>query len=104
MSIRPLDMQVMVPKIQEVAQMKHMEQQKAGVNQQDINHTQGKKNEKAQQSVEKTFEESLLQNQADAKEKGSNEYNAQGKKKKKDKDITEERTDNGIRNKIDIKI
>ncbi|PKM95737.1 MAG: hypothetical protein CVU84_02740 [Firmicutes bacterium HGW-Firmicutes-1] len=104
MSIRPLDMQVMVPKLQEVAQMKHMEQQRAGINQHDINHAQDKKNEKAHQSVEKTSEDNLLQNKADAKEKGNNEYNAQGKKKKKDKEVIEEKTNNGMRNKIDIKI
>ncbi|PKM49870.1 MAG: hypothetical protein CVV02_14100 [Firmicutes bacterium HGW-Firmicutes-7] len=104
MSIRPLDMQVMVPKLQEVAQMKQMEQQRSGINQQDITHNQHKKNEKAQKSVEKTSEENLLQNQADAKDKGNNEYDSHGKKKNKNKDIKEETGSNGGRNKIDIKI
>lgn len=104
MPIRPLDMQVMVPKLHEVAQMKQLEHQKAGMNQQDIGHAFDKKNEKAQSTVEKTPEESLLQNKADAKEKGRNTYDAKGKKKNNKNNKENKSDDNNSGHKIDIKI
>lgn len=104
MSIRPLDMQVMIPKIHEVAQLKHLENQKAGINQQEIGHAFDKKNEKAQSSIEKTQEESLLQNHSDAKEKGNNAYEAKHKKNKKEKSTESKPDDTSSGQKIDIKI
>lgn len=103
MSIRPLDMQVMVPKLNEVAQIKHLEQQKAGINQQDISTIQDKKNDRAQKSVEKTNKEDILNNHADAKEKGKNQYNYHGKKRKNKNNINNERKSIST-NRIDIKI
>lgn len=104
MSIRPLDMQVMVPKLNEVAQMKHLEHQKAGLNQQEIGHAFDKKNEKAQSSVEKTQEEDLLQNHTDAKEQGKNTYNPKNMKKNDKNSADNKPNDNSSGHKIDIKI
>ena len=104
MSIRPLDMQVMVPKLQEVAHMKQVEHQKAGLNQQEIGHNLEKKNEKAQSSVEGAPEESYLQNHADAKEKGKNTYDAKGKKKDEKNSANNKPDDNNSGHRIDIKI
>jgi len=103
MSIRPLDMQVMVPKLNEVAQLKQLEHQRAGLNQQEIAHSFDKKNEKAQSSVEKAQEDSLLQNHADAKEKGKNTYERKSKKNKKENSNNKPQ-DSSPGHKIDIKI
>lgn len=104
MAIRPLDMQVMIPKLQEIAHMKHLEQQKAGVNQQEIGASLGKKNEKFQKTVAKTSEDEALDHHSDAKEKGKNQYySAQKKDNLKNKE--NEDTVPGLpKHKIDIKI
>lgn len=104
MAIRPLDMQVMIPKLQEVAHMKQIEQQKAGIHQQQIGTTIDKKNEKSQKSVEKSSEDDVARNQADAKEAGKNKYYSNKKKKNVEKKMDENTATGLPRNKIDIKI
>lgn len=102
MSIKPLDMQVMIPKLQEVAQMKQLEHQKAGLNQQSIGAQFEKKNEKANVTVNRPEEEKGLHNQADAKEKGKNEYYS--KNKKRENNEKEKQEIKLRKNRIDIKI
>lgn len=103
MSIRPLDMQVMVPKLNEVAQIQHLEQQKAGINQQEIGIIQDRKNDRAQKTVERTYKDDLLKNNADAKEKGKNQYYYKGRKREEQNKIKKD-SRNISRNRIDIKI
>ncbi len=105
MSIRPLDMQVMIPKLQEVAQMRQIENQKAGINQHEINHSQDKKQEKMQSMVQKSPEDSNLDNHADAKEEGKGTYDRRGKKKGSDiNPAKNNEDDNNSGHKIDIKV
>lgn len=106
MQIRPLDMQVMVPKLQEVANMRQQENQKSALNQSEISNNQDKNHEKLEKSVKKTNEDELLKNNLDARDKGSNEYTSNGKNKspkKSDKDDLPEMGE-PVRNKIDIRI
>ncbi|MBC7959012.1 MAG: hypothetical protein H7X94_04020 [Vallitaleaceae bacterium] len=105
MAIRPLDMQVMVPKLQEVAQMKQLDQQRANLSQQDIGASFERKNEKAQQTVEKYNEEEATYNHADAKDEGKNQYTRNGQKKSKKKTDAEiDPIHQAPRHKIDVKI
>ena len=48
MPIRPIDMQVAIPKLSEVSRMSHLEQQKAGLqqNQNAVSHEKGVRQEK----------------------------------------------------------
>lgn len=104
MSIRPLDMQVMVPKMNEVAQIKNMEQQKAGINQQEIQDQQNKENIKTQQTVIKAQEDDRLENHADAKEKGKSTYNPRKKKKNVNLISKDDFVEENSGHKIDIKL
>lgn len=74
MSIRPLDMQVMVPKLQEVASMRHTENQKGAVSQNNIANTMKHQTEHNQQSVVKSDEDQKPDAHADAKDEGKNKY------------------------------
>lgn len=74
MSIRPLDMQVMVPKLQEVSRMQHLEQQKSGVMQQEVANNMKRNTEKNQKTVNKSKEDQKSSNDADAKKEGRNKY------------------------------
>ena len=89
MSIRPLDMQIMVPKLQEASSIKQMEQQKESMNQQSLAAYQDKKHQTNQHIVVHTGEEEALRDQMDAKEKSKNPYESQKHKKSK-KDSSEE--------------
>lgn len=101
MSIRPIDMQVMVPKLQEISRLNHLDQQKGNVNQHQIANTLSKENQKKQRSVAKSHGEENLKNNADAKDKGHNQYYSDGKRQNKPK---KENTSRFSRHKIDIKI
>ena len=101
MSIRPLDMQVMVPKIQQVAEMKQVEEQKANVNQHQLGQHTTKKRDIEHKSVTPTNENEKSRNQFDAKEKGKNNYYKSNKKKQKKKKQVNQ---NESTHRIDIKI
>ena len=81
MAIRPLDMQVMVPKLQEVAQMKHAENQRSNLEQSQIANQNEKNAQHNQQSVIKSSEGQETDQQADAKDEGKNTYGYQPPKK-----------------------
>lgn len=102
MPIRPIDMQVAIPKMSEVSRMSHLEQQKAGL-QQDQQAVSGDRNkQKENKSVMQSQKDSKSDTEADARKKGRNQYsNNRGKKKQKE--------DGGVVqpksiNKIDIRI
>ncbi len=102
MPIRPLDMQVMVPKLQNVAQMKHTENQRAGVNHSNMAATTNKQNTHNQQSVMQSHKDQEMDHQTDAKDEGKNKYaykRPTGKKKEEKESLKE-----GSYNKIDIKV
>jgi len=103
MPIRPLDMQVMIPKLQNVAQMKHAEMQKAGIDQSNLSATSHKDIANSQETVVSTNKDQEMDHQADAKDEGKNKYMAYkkpGKKKNEEKKPPEE----GSYHKIDIKV
>ena len=97
-------MQVMIPKMNEVAQMRTIEQQKSGIAQQEIQNHQNKENIKAQQRVIKTQEDDGLENHADAKEKGKNTYNPRKKKKNVNLISKDDFIEEDLGHKIDIKL
>lgn len=99
MSIRPLDMQVMVPKLQEVSRMQHLEQQKSGVMQQEVANNMKRNTEKNQKTVNKSKEDQKSSNDADAKKEGRNKY--QKTKGNNNKKKIEKASSN---HRIDIKI
>jgi len=102
MAIRPLDMQVMVQKLTDVAQMRQTENQRASVNQNNISSTIQHETAHNQQSVGETSKDQDAEHQADAKDEGKNKYTYNPKDiKKKD----EKKDDPGSDyHKIDIKI
>lgn len=88
MAIRPLDMQVMVPKLQQVANMRHAENQKGAVAQSQTANVTKHQAQMSQQTVVKSNENDKSHNQADAKEEGKNKYaysNPTKHKEEKDK-------------------
>jgi hypothetical protein len=100
MSIRPLDMQVMLPKTQEIANMRHLDQQKANLNQHNIAQSIDSKIENETKNVVKSGENEKAYSRTDAKKKGNNKYQ-KNKKKKEDKKKSKK---NLGRTKIDIRI
>ena len=102
MPIRPLDMQVMVPKMQEVAKMRQNENQKAGINQSNISTTTKNETKLSQQTVTSSGKDQEADHNADAKEEGKNKYGYKPmKKKNKDDDKPKEPASY---HKIDVKI
>lgn len=87
MPIRPIDMQVMLPKLQEVSQMRHAEQQRAGLAQDQSAQMTEKNITRNHQTVIKSNQDERAQNEADAREKGKNTYQSM---KKRTKDEVEE--------------
>lgn len=103
MAIRPLDMQVMVPKLQELAQMKQLENQKSMLDQSQINNSANKQIMHNQQSIVKSDKDEKSDNHADAKDEGKNKYGykppSNGKKESEPKPKPPESY-----HKIDIKV
>ncbi|MCT4688255.1 hypothetical protein [Vallitalea sp.] len=105
MSIRPLDMQVMLPKTQEIANIKHLDQQKANINQHNIAHSMNSKVENETKNVVKSNENEKAYSRSDAKEKGNNKYQNNKKKKDNKKEGSNKGKKNYVgRTKIDIRI
>ncbi len=103
MAIRPLDMQVMVPHIQEVAQMKHTENQRSNLEQNYMSNQNDKNTEHEQKSVSKSSEDQNAEQHADAREKGNNAYNYEQPNKKHKKENEEKEEPKGY-HKIDVRI
>jgi hypothetical protein len=102
MALRPLDMQVMVPKLQEVAQMKHLENQRSNLEQSNIANQHNKDIQHDQHRVKHSSEGQGTDAQADAKEEGKNTYGYQAPNKKRDEE--KEKKKPKSYHKIDIRI
>lgn len=103
MSIRPLDMQVMLPKTQEVASIKHLDQQKANINQQNISQNINANVKNETKNVVKSGENEKAYSRSDAKKKGKNKYQKNNKKRDNKKKENKDKQ-SMTRNKIDIRI
>lgn len=104
MSIRPIDMQVMVPKLQEVAQIRHAEQQRAGLAQDQSAQMTERNTIRNHQTVIKSNQDERAQNEADAREKGKNTYQAMKKQSKEQAEEEAKKKKNPSAHKIDIQI
>lgn len=103
MAIRPLDMQVMVPKLQDVAKINQTQQQKGQVQQDQLSASQQKVTEHEKRSVGGSKEDEKARNQQDAKDEGKGGYYSDPRDKKK-QEQDKESAENVPRHKIDIKI
>jgi hypothetical protein len=107
MSIRPLDLQVMIPQLQEVSRISHLDQQKGQLQQQNIANTLNKNTLSQEQTVTTSHEQDKTKNEQDAKEEGKNGYysNPRDRKNNQNKQENNDEADNQTpRHKIDIKI
>jgi hypothetical protein len=69
-----MDMQNMIPKLQELSKISQLEQEKASVNQQQISNGMQKQGEKELKTVVKSTEDEKARNNLDAKDEGRNGY------------------------------
>lgn len=81
MSIRPVDLNGMIQRTQDVGNMKQAEDNKPVVEQHNIQVHQQKQEEQLAHKVQDTQEKENFAFRYDAKEKGSNEYEGNGGKK-----------------------
>ena len=102
MPIRPIDMQVSVPKLSEVSRMSHLEQQKAGLHQNQGALSNNKNNQKENHSVVQTHKDSKSGNDADARKEGRNKY-TKNQRKGHQQESDSDQPRKSI-NKIDIRI
>lgn len=103
MPIRPIDMQVSIPKLSEVSRMSHLEQQKAGLHQNQSGLKADKNNQQENRSVNGAHKDNKAGAEADARKKGRNTY---VKNKKTIKGSDEEKKDQQPKSnhKIDVRI
>ena len=104
MSIRPIDMQTIIPKMQEVSKMEHLGQQKGSINQQEIANNIKQNIERNQKTVNKPNENQKTTSDADAKKEGKNKYLKQDNKKNNNKKPNSNRRAPYSKSSIDIKI
>ena len=111
MSIRPLDLQVMIPKLQEVSKMSHIDQQKGQVQQNQIANTLDKDALTKEQTVTYSQEEEKTKNEQDAKDQGKNAYYRDPREKRNQQNSSDQKNNQSDselkqsnRHKIDIKI
>lgn len=83
MSIRPVDFNGMIQRTQDVGNLKQNEDSKPIVQQQNIEIKQEKQEDSRAHKVQDTEEKENFSFRYDAKEKGSNQYSRDEKKKKK---------------------
>jgi len=98
-----MDMQVMIPKLQDVTRMSHLDQQKGQVQQQQIAGTLDKGTQLQGQTVTSSPEEEKAKNEQDAKDEGKSAY-YRDPRDKKQQEQQKEQQENTSRHKIDIKI
>lgn len=91
MSIRPIDLQVMIPKTSEVSKIQHTDMNKAGLEQQQFAEQLNKQTLQNQQQVSQTdkSDKTLIKDEQDKKKKNKNAK----KSKKKIDSKTEEKDD-----------
>ena len=104
MSIRPVDFGGMIQRTDDVGQVKHREDSKPMMDQQNIQVHVDKQQEKKLHQVQHSQDSEKAKNQTDAKEEGKNRYFFQKKKKKASAEnegkVTRKNTSGGF----DIKI
>lgn len=87
MAIRPIDMQVAVPRLQEVSRINHLEQQRPSLQGQQSQREIGHHIEKEQKTVVSSQKDARSESEADARKEGRNKYESKkGKKKEGQKD------------------
>ncbi len=84
MSIRPVDFNGMIQRTDDVGMLKHQEETKPLVDQQNIQQQVTKNQEAMMRQVTDPNKNERMDNHADAKEEGKGEYYASAQKKKKD--------------------
>jgi hypothetical protein len=102
MAIRPLDMQVMIPKIPEVAKTNRLDPHKASLAQQQLQNNQQKVHDLDQKKVSRSTENEKARNDDDAKDKGKNKY--QHSSESGDNKSKEHNNNKAKSHKIDIRI
>lgn len=85
MSVRPVDMNGMIQRTQDVGNLKQQEDSKPQIQQHTIEIRQQKQEEQLARQVQHSQEKENKGFRYDAKEKGSNSYEGSGKKKKNQK-------------------
>lgn len=84
MTVHPVHFNGMIQNAQDVSTMRHQEETKPSVEQQNIQVQEEQKEQRQAQQVNTKDNASQMKNDRDAKDKGSNEYRKQEKKKKKE--------------------
>lgn len=101
MAIRPLDMQVMVPKIPEVGKINRLQQNNTALSQQQLQQHAAKDLQKQHQTVNKSGKDEKTRNNDDPRNKGKNSFqHKDGAKDKKQEANTSALSDH----KIDIRV
>ena len=83
MTVRPVHLNGMIQNTQDVSTIRHQENQRPALEQQNIQMREQQKEQSQAQDVHKKDDADNSQKKYDAKEKGSNEYENLHKKKKK---------------------
>ncbi|MDD6208748.1 MAG: hypothetical protein PUB10_09550 [Clostridiales bacterium] len=104
MSIRVIDIAMLPNQSQEASQMQNAEHNRAMAGQQNVTQHVQKQAEDNSRKTVKTTEKDERMNHFDAKEKGSNEYQQRGKKKKNTSDEKEKDHKSGSGHHFDITI
>lgn len=104
MPIRPIDMQVAIPKLSEVSRMSHLEQHKAGLQQDKTAVTADKNTNRESQTVMQSEKDARSSSDADAKKKGRNEYVNNRRKKEDTSKASDTSKPPKSEHKIDIRI
>ena len=103
MPIRPIDMQTAIPKLSEVSRMSHLEQQKAGLHQNQGAISNKKANNRENSAVMESHKDNKSGNDTDARKEGRNKYVNNRNKSGGSEDEDKKRPSGSI-NKIDIRI
>lgn len=85
MTVHPVHLNGMIQNTQDVSTIRHQEETRPAVEQQNIQVQEEQKEQRQAQQVNTKDNASQMKNDKDAKEKGSNEYQKQEMKKKKAK-------------------
>ena len=104
MAIRPIDMQIMTPRMADLSMMNQAEKERPLVEQLHITGQQNKETDHKMHVVRKAPEHSQAKNDADAKDKGKNAYTYHPSKKNPAKMQKEEEASLSGGQRLDIKI
>jgi phage-related minor tail protein len=103
MPIRPIDLQVAIPKLPEVSRMNHLEQQKAGLHEQQGSRATDKSADKQNRTVLESQKDSSTNSEADARKKGRNSYSGNNQRRNS-KEVEPVKQPPKSDHKIDIRI